>query len=60
MANKTISRVVLEGIVVGILFIILFKIIESVLTNNDKHIHLFTTAFLFHILCEITELISNI
>jgi len=54
MANKTISRVVLEGIVIGIIFIILFRIIKSLLINNDNYIHLFITAFLFHILCEIS------
>ena len=54
MANKTISRVVLEGIVIGIIFIILFRIIKSLLINNDNYTHLFITAFLFHILCEIS------
>jgi hypothetical protein len=53
MANKTISRVVLEGIVIGIIFIILFRIIKSLLINNDNYTHLFITAFLFHILGEI-------
>ncbi len=54
MASKTIFRVVLEGIIVGILFLFLFKMIESLLVNNDKYTHLFITAFLFHILCEIS------
>ncbi len=47
-------RVILEGLIVGILFIILSKIIESLLNNDNKYIHLFITAFLFHVLCEIS------
>lgn len=54
MVSKTIFRVILEGIIVGILSLFLFKITESLLVNYDKYTYLFITAFLFHILCEIS------
>lgn len=52
--SKPISVVTIEGIVVGILLIIIYNIIDIILgVNYNKNIKLFMSGFIFHILCEI-------
>jgi hypothetical protein len=55
MNNKSISTVVMEATIIGILFIIMFMFL-NLLNITNLNLKLFLSAFLFHIFCEITGL----
>jgi len=55
MATKSIKQIIIEAIIVGILFIIIYNIINKLFFNKlDKMLLIFISAALFHIICEIT------
>jgi hypothetical protein len=54
MNSKTTYRILLEGILIGIICLGLFKIINYFLqTEKDIYISVFLTSFLIHILFEL-------
>jgi hypothetical protein len=57
--NKPISRIIIEAIFVGLLFIPLFMLVQYALLQFKQQnmlLTLFLTAALFHIVCEYTGL----
>lgn len=58
-SKKPVTTVLFEAIIVGVLLVILYKIIESIVVNllkiksNLKYLFiLFLSGFIFHVICE--------
>lgn len=52
--QKEYTIVLIEAIVIGILLVLLFNTIKSIIPGYSLIVYLFITGSVFHILCEIS------